>query len=304
MRTFFSCVLPLCLVALLGFVPASADAPDYFAIHIPAGYAQQMAIDGELNDWSWFPDYAVIPRDVLLSRAGPDGLDLNDFDVNIRVAWTGADEGNQIWIAINTFDDFYDRDLLRGSRTVGDDGWSFATDPDFSGGSIDADGTYSNGQEWTVQAAGDADVFALQGFSDSYAQFWGNQPPHLVFATGPASDKPWNHGDENVTINYEWRMTLFSFFDAVTSTGEGSAENSTVMNLTENTETHLMFQGDDWDGGDSWDGAWATSNESGATGNGDSMNRFTLIVDPDVEGSAPTAVESITWARIKSGFTD
>ena len=300
----FSSILVLSLVALLGAAPATADAPDYFAIHIPAGVAQQMEIDGELDDWSWFPSYAVIPRDALLSRAGPDGLDLNDFDVNIRVAWTGVDEGNQLWIAINTFDDFYDRDLLRGSRTVGDDGWTFALDPDHSGGGIDPDGVYSNGQEWTFQAAGDADVFALQGFSDSYSQFWANQPPHLVFATGPASGKPWSHGDENVTINYEWRMTLFSFFDAAVSTGEGGAETSTVMDLTENTKTHLMFQGDDWDGGDSWDGAWATSNESGATGNGDSMNSFTLIVDPDVEAAAPTAVESISWARIKSSFAD
>ena len=212
---------------------------------------------------------------------------MNDFDVTICVAWTGVDEGNQLWVAINTFDDFYDRDLLRGSRTVGDDGWTFALDPDHSGGGIDPDGVYSNGQEWTFQAAGDADVFALQGFSDSYSLFWANQPPHLVFATGPASGKPWSHGDENVTINYEWRMTLFSFFDAAVSTGEGGAETSTVMDLTENTKTHLMFQGDDWDGGDSWDGAWATSNESGATGNGDSMNSFTLIVDPDVEAAAP-----------------
>jgi len=106
----FSSILVLSLVALLGAAPATADAPDYFAIHIPAGVAQQMEIDGELDDWSWFPSYAVIPRDALLSRAGPDGLDLNDFDVNIRVAWTGVDEGNQLWIAINTFDDSYDRD--------------------------------------------------------------------------------------------------------------------------------------------------------------------------------------------------
>jgi hypothetical protein len=303
MRIVLSFALALCLVASLG-TPADADAPDYFAVHIPAGIAQQMEIDGELGDWSWFPSYAVIPRDALLSRAGPDGLDLGDFDVNIRVAWTGANEGNQVWIGINTFDDFFDRDLLRGSRTVGDDGWTFGTDPDHSGGGISVDGIASNGQEWTVQAAGDEDLFALQGFSDSYTQFWGNQPPHLIFATGPASDKPWTHGDENVTINYEWRMTLFSFFDAVESTGEGGAETSTVIDLTEGISTHLVFQGDDWDGGDSWDGAWATSNESGATGNGDSMNSFELIVDPDVEAGAPTAVSSTTWARIKSEFAD
>ncbi len=302
MRTLFSFSFALCLAVLLMAGTATADAPDYFAVHIPAGIAQSMEIDGELDDWSWFPDYAIIPRAPLLSRAGPDGLDLNDYDVGIRVAWTGAGEGNQLWVSINTFDDFYDRDLLRGSRTVGDDGWSFALDPDFSGGGIEVDGLYSNGQEWTLQAAGDADVFALQGFSDSYMLFWGNQPPHLVFATGPASDKPWTHGDDNVTINYEWRMTLFSFFDVATSTGEGSFDTSTVLDLNEGVKTHLMFQGDDWDGGDSWDGAWATSNESGATGNGDSMNAFELIVDPDVEAGAPTAVEPNSWARIKASF--
>ena len=111
--------------------PHDPTAFIYFAPHIPAG--DHIAVDGDLSDWSWFPEVLEITTEQAFVTVGPDIFNPKDFDWKIRVAWNDAE--NRIYISFEIFDDtFFPYETVGEHETYLYDNFELITDADHSGG--------------------------------------------------------------------------------------------------------------------------------------------------------------------------
>ena len=295
-------------LALTGVLATSAwahkpEGVEFFAPHIPDALLPD--IDGNDNDWSWYPQDLVITHDMLLSRAGNDPRDIADIDVSMRIAWN--ESTNKLYFALEAFDNFIHRDTENAQDIYTEDGWTISTDPDHSGGFFHAGDLEQNvmgtqGQQWVVHPPGPAATMWVYDFGEDffskverrggYDGMWFSFPPWGDIAVGPPSAVPVSEGDTDVTLFYEFAWTLFDHLDY------GGPDSSIEHVLAEEQIIHLGSHYQDHDeAGDDWDSQWGLNDETHATRDGSAQPDWVMVkIDIDV----PTAVQTSTWGRIKS----
>jgi len=294
-------------VVLVGALAGGAwahkpEGVEFYAPHIPDALLPD--IDGNFDDWAWYPQDLVITQDMLLSRAGNDPRDISDIDVSMMIAWN--ESTNKIYFALEAFDDLIHRDTENRIDIYTEDGWTISTDADHSGGFFHTGEVVlggQQGQQWVVHPPGPAATMWVFSFGENffdkverrgYDGMWFSFPPYGDLAVGPPSAVPVSEGDTDVTLFYEFAWTLFDHldYDGAASSVEHIFAEEQIIGLG------IHYQDHDEDG-DGWDSQWGLNDETHATRDGSALPDW-VMVKVDIE--APTAVEASTWGQIKSSM--
>ncbi|MBI4531580.1 MAG: hypothetical protein HY709_08655 [Candidatus Latescibacteria bacterium] len=254
-------------------------------------------IDGNLDDWSWFPSRWVFTTEEFIPWGSFDAeeqkVPKDDWDgILYGPAWVPS--ANMIMWAVKVTDDIpyapYTHegpDGLEWSWKM--DGGQFVTDADHGG---DVRGTSTEFQQnyYTIANGGDIGIF-----NDEDMMEWAYEPPHAFFGFSPVQ----GNGSYEAEIAY----TLWDHLDPA---GEGASRKHTLE-----VGEIIGFSISVYDRDSEEEQGPAVSFHFGNSSQGGQNIpdwqllpvEETLIALQEEGKSLPSAVEASTWGRIKSTFT-
>jgi len=267
--------------------------------------------DGSAEDWLEIVGDPSLTALDLIFWSGSGGLDPSDLDFRIWLAWHDATD--HIYVAMERVDDVYTNDFVRNDFFMWgyDSSFSISLDGDHSGGAYRAyeidptidSGTTAGLEEWLLINMQQAQQYvAISEVFDSSSpitipepgQFgdWFKYPPYAHAGGGKFSENPiitvteaymtpfdqfiWNNPEESrVSELHAGKIIGFTMF--VADSDEGPDDQ------------HLFFRLPERVG--------SASELVGASAFADG-----LLLGAGEEMPENTAVEDITWARIKASF--
>lgn len=258
----------------------------YYAPQVPPGVA--IAVDGDLGDWSWFPEVLGITTDQAFVHGGPDIFNPKDFDWKIRVAW--SDEENELYVACEIRDDIFFPYETPGEReTYLYDNFELIVDADHSGGLYQGSGVAeeesgTQAQQWMFPLGGPTAGYHfiyLFGGATWYGQF-----PYSEYAYRYQGDN--RHAGEISLIPFDF-------------TSQEGAAQSRVHDLKADEILGLSCMYDDHDErGTAIDGQWKTHESADGAVDATVIAHFVLLPPPP----DAAVVEPQTWARIKQALAE
>lgn len=286
MQRFLIFSIVLCIGTGSAGIVAAQDIPQAFSIKIPEGASP--TVDGDLNDWAWFPEVAVVTPEQMTSQHDVDVVyNPEDFDLRLMLAY--SEETNLFYLGVEIFDDILNRIPSADKRF--DWGWDdmeIYTDPDNSGGQY----------QWSAAPR--------ETWGQTAQQWWymigpSNEPYGGVLNIGGASwmdDPPYHNQALTVTevtggTRLTWEVSMV-LWDLLSPEGPGQ---SRAHNLTEGDVLGMSFVYADFDEDGAYQGYWKLHRLTKAHENADVFADIVLIGPPGT-----TSAESGTWGRIKSTF--
>ena len=270
-------------------------------VHNPA----TMVIDGNDDDWAWMDPAFAFTSDLMEKGGEEADFTREDFDAAYFLGWTPPPD-NSIYMFARVTDDVLDINEDDPNWWWADDSYNLAVDADHSGGSIV--GTeiehIQNGQRWQIRIApspgGENSEYGTTGMYHGPSIYqglvelaWGHLAPFGAFASTiePAGSV---HGATDVSYTYELKMGLWDFY------GLNQGESARHINRADDV-FHFQCQFGDSDLVDARNDRGWDSNLTigGAHANSDELLDHQFLADPDAV-EQPTAVEDVTWGRIKS----
>ena len=263
--------------------------------------------DGSIDDWL---DVVGAPSLTALdfeptSTMGFARYDPADLDFRIWIAWHRSTR--RIYVAMERADDIYANEFDRrqdppeGQMTAHDTGISFTVDGDHSGGQF-AFGTRD--PRWMRQAQGYSAIAEVFDGGSQVAAHGNQGDADLFFLRPPYAEAGGRVIGENPTISVtEFYVTSFDFLvwddptESVVSEwfpGEVIGLDFFVTDAESGKETptfgHRLSRAE-------WCGSYCDPTTA---------NHFVdgILLGPGGEIPDDSAVEDITWARIKAGFRD
>jgi hypothetical protein len=281
---------------------ASAHNPPgelFFAVQFPDGAVP--SIDGDLSDWDIVPanPYSVL-NDRLYSPVAdiqPVGRgEIDASDMNIRHLFGWNENANKLYVASEIFDNVHNTDRENPSAFWQDDAWEVEVNPDHTATEDhNAEGEPANNFSYK---------FAVPPVDGAY-QFY--RPMANLAWLVDGSDWVsfgWSFTGEQYgesTYYYELAITPI---ESLPRTDDATPEQAEVYDLIENEIIHLSITAGDFDEActecvlESYHGFWTMSPESCCTGTNDVV---LAEVDPAM-ADAGTAVEDVSWGKIKAGY--
>ena len=265
-----------------GVVGAQEELPEFFAAQVPEG--RSITVDGDLGDWGWFPEVAVITPEDQTSQHDIDVVyNPEDYDLRLMFAW--SEETNLLYLGMEIFDDILTR--MTAPEQAGQwgpyDMVDIYTDADNSGGQyqygVPDEEVGTTAQQWilNIDEAGQSfgGVLRAQGAT------WMNVPPYFNQVLTLSE----------VTGGYRliWESYIM-MYDFLSPEGpDQSAEHD--INLGDIVGISWVWEDFDPD----YQGYWKLHRPKGAHENAD--------VFPDLEMiGPPTAVENGMWGQVKTLF--
>ena len=284
------------LVGLCGFAFGFAGSGfTYYAVQVPDGVT--VTVDGNLSDWSWFPEAATLTlQDAAYAHVCEGAnceLHPDDFDWTIQVAWRGGDD-NRIYFDCANYDDVWMLPEIVGEWGLHKwDCFELVVDPDNSGGlggaAADEENIFGRyGQQWyfTPGAPGEGGRLeqCYMGAPWTKEADWMDKPPFAEAAVA------W----EGNTCYFEGALSLFSYMDLT------GAEASTRLILDDvfaaGGAIGLGFLRDEHDVEVGvYDAQWKSHSGTSSWQTSDEVPDFVLLGPPEV-----TSVEASRWGEIKA----
>jgi hypothetical protein len=302
---------------LLGAICALVAAP--VMAHVPEGVVWNAfqwppgaapTLDGDLSEWDLVPeDYHIGMDDQHLDSEGNADYDFADLNMDIIIGYSA--DTDMLYFMMERFDDHYDRDG-QGGGAGGDDSWEVHIDGDHTGDLMRVGSAVIEDENERALAQGRGAQAYHTRFpplgdtgGDSWTWFWMSSgtwhtdPQYGDF--GFQLDGSLNSGEATAFIEFSkvaWDDFLF--------TGPGE---STLHDFVPEEIIGLGWQVVDHDGNGpdaTVDKNWYFSGANDAWRTAASASDFFLApIDPRVDFSnLPTAVESVSWGRIKAGYID
>lgn len=276
---------------LQGRVFRAFQFPDY----------QVPVIDGNLSDWSVVDSSYVIPTESftdLVNGADPRAQG-SDFSVRLMVGWNKA--ANQIYVAARVVDDEHQIDRPPGSAAVQiftDDAMEVFLDADHSGGQY-ADFADLSPEEQLRRNGAEANHFVVAGpppdaeyFVNYSAAGW------YALADGPYTGAAYAVQETPTgpsVVTYEMRLVPFDHIDMRASflSYEHSLADGQVLGF------NVEF--DDFDSfSELLDAKWSLSGQYSAYKFSERFAELRLM--PLEDRFRPSAVQGLSWGRLKSSF--
>ena len=299
MKRTMLCLAVAVALAIVGSAWAGDPTYTYEIPHIPDELVPN--VDGNLSDacWANYPmEYAIVHPggDIPMTNGrgiGADVPDASDYSLTLKWGWNNTT--NKLYIAIDEFDDVYYVDTPAEWWT--DDVWQIHMDAKLWNGWYQ----YTDDppeSEWGAHA---------QQWEFTQGEHWwgtetninlenpkGNQVPTQEPWAKVAFPPPPQNGDQNVNLIYELYITTWEYIDATNNDNSipWDMEPGNVMGM-------LLSRYEDDEGGATLNVEWQTGGAY-QTSNSSTFNEIILLGPEDADW--PTAVESVTWARIKSQF--
>ena len=275
---------------VLGFVGISAahqpPGETFFAVQFPDDAVP--TIDGDLTDWEIVPTspYTILTDKLYdsfqLKGLGRGGFDATNINIRHRVGWN--ENANMLYFAIEVFDNIHNTDRADASKFFHDDAIEIEVNPLMD----------------TVEglATNLSYKFAVPPFKDTFIFLRPLEPIGYTWMA-PGSrwlDFGWSFtGDQFGESTYYYEVAIRPV--ETMPTDEAASEDGVVeFDLEEGETIHITTNVVDVDEGDDRDVYWSMAGEPSCC---QAVNDFVLMeMDPKIE----TAVETNTWARIKSQF--
>lgn len=291
MRRVWTSVVLLTLCMAVGAWGHAWNNALFFAVQFPDENVP--VVDGNLADWAVVPDVPyLIGSEVLADSyyANNEQGEIDVSDMAIRSFWGWNDNNDRLYAMAEVFDDRHVVDRSAPDEWWADDAWEIYIDVAHL--DIDEqrweDGTK---QSWNVSVPIAADNL-------------GQMLPAHAWRTDPDTSPYWGfgwsfEGEEygESTYFYEIWMQPFEFIAE-----DGNLDNSPLAELEVDQLIHMsMAFDDDDDGGTERTNFWTTTDGGCCKADSDMiLNELDDSIDwGSQEG---TAVQSDSWARIKSQF--
>ncbi|NKB71155.1 MAG: hypothetical protein GKR89_29135 [Candidatus Latescibacteria bacterium] len=257
-------------------------------------------IDGNIAEWGVVP---TIPyevgndqySDAVYSKLRGE-IDVSDLSVRQIVGWN--DNNNRMYFMAEVFDNVHNTDREDPGQFWADDAWEIyvsPTHPDREGG-----GPFTPGDE-TDPIQGTSYNFGLPPVGGN----WGQHNPPFEWHTDPFNDVSWSlafsfEGEEFGESTYFYEMWIQPF-DFVPDSGDLAEAEQT--DLSDGDIIAISWTFGDFDApGTDYQGFWSTSPNGCCRADNDMV--MSELDDSIDWGSQATSVESNTWGRIKSQFSD
>ena len=278
----------------------------FFVFHFPPG--AEPALDGDLSDWE------LIPRDVFEISVengwiqetvrGDDSGELSDF--NARSMWAWSDAQNRVYSFAAVVDENLNNNRDDPTKYNWDDDWHFVLDADHSGGDMfngdwndleEAERRqlfFTTGRLWQIHVP---PIDGYWAFTYIEATDWmttGRELPFPEFV-----EIGWSRTGETGgpgTYTYEIKMTPWGVWSW------DGPDQSTILDLEVGNIIHIGSLSKDYDNDDGrYDGSYDFPPVHNVWRNANLMADAELLpIDDSIE--FPTAVETDSWARIKTHF--
>ena len=267
----------------------------YFAVQFPDENIP--VVDGILNDWVPVPEIPyLIGNDVLADMYYGNTVqgEIDVSDMSIRSMWGWNDNNNLIYAMAEVFDDVHIADRDTPNAWWADDAWEIYVDPlhiepteqdQDAGTKTSLNVSFPPGPPGTNAIGQMLPPFEWRDEAEDGIQ-WGIG---------------WGFEGEMYGESTYFYEIWFKPWDFVAPDGDiASVEWS---DLEEDQLIHMsMAFDDDDDGGTERTNFWSTSDNTCCAADSDMILNS---LDEDIDwGSAPTAVQSNTWGRIKSQFSE
>jgi hypothetical protein len=287
---------PALLVGLLLCLAGVAGAYDVYMPTVPDPSA--MIIDGSEADWGWYDRSFAVNPDMIASWSGQyagSTPPAEDFAATYFVAWSPPPE-NKFYLFARVFDDtLRDAEGANRQNWWNDDVIQISIDADHSGGNYlgQTIEELGNGQRLEMKPGypPPANVSGFEAGAE-WRQWMAENPDYIDVATTLLPPDATNMS-RNVEYTYEFRMALWDYY------GPSAAESLRHV-FAPDQVVGLSIRFDDGDGGANGQQSLFGIQGGDPLGDrdGDKAGHYIALLTAE-----PTAVESATWARIKSHLT-
>lgn len=267
-----------------------------FAVQFPDNALP--SVDGNTSEWSVIPKipYEVGNdkySDAVYSRKRGE-IDVSDLSVRQLVGWNNSN--NRLYLMAEVFDNVHNTDREDPGQFWADDAWEIYINPTHD----DAGDDQEKGIPYTLKQSFN---FGLPPVGGN----WGQNLPDFQWRVDPNNDDTWNiawtfEGEEFGESTYFYEMWIQPL-DFIPESGD--RQESPETDLEEGQIIAMSWTFGDFDEpGTTYQGFWSTSPNGCCRADNDLvMSEMDDSIDWG-ESAVSSAVETDTWGRIKSQFSE